>query len=73
VVLVSSVAEVEESEMVSQEFGTSVAFVRPAGVKTSRAMVTMMVIVLGSGWGAVGFDLMEVRPWLEPTRTSSND
>jgi hypothetical protein len=33
--MVSSVAEVEESEMVSQEFGTSVAFVRPAGVKTS--------------------------------------
>jgi hypothetical protein len=23
--------------------------------------------------GAVGFDLMEVRPWLESTRTSSND
>ena len=33
---VALVAEVEESEMVSQqEFGTSVAFVRPAGVKTS--------------------------------------
>ena len=29
------VAEVEESEMVSQDFRTSVAFVRPAGVKTS--------------------------------------
>jgi hypothetical protein len=67
VVLVSLVAEVEESEMVSQEFVTSVAFVRPAGVKTSPSDGPMMAIVLGSGWGAVGFDLM-----LEPTRTSSN-
>ena len=32
-VLVSSVAEVEESEMVSQEFGTSVAFVSTANEK----------------------------------------
>jgi hypothetical protein len=76
VVLVASVAEVEESEMVSQEFGTSVAFVRgrPTGSKTSPSDGRpMMVIVLVKGWGAVGIDLMEVRSWLEPTRTSSND
>jgi hypothetical protein len=40
------VAEVEESEMVSQEFGISIAFARPAGVKTSPAMVSPMMAIV---------------------------
>jgi hypothetical protein len=31
----------------------------------------MMVMVLGSGWGAVGFDPMEVRPWLDPLHSNN--